>query len=160
MKMSKSKINYAGLKISFALMLALLVVPAYVVAPVLFSELDSALAGLIAGKVFHVSNLAVLILAVAAGLFCKRIEAAKATWYLLIAVTVMVAVNAFGVSHMMALIKTEAGDISALTHENPLRWAFSFWHGFGSILQLISSVLMVILVMKGQCPRPKDKAAA
>jgi len=142
--------HQAGLKLSLALMLGLLVVPGYVLAPILFAELSSAQAGLIAGKVFYVSNIAILILACAAAAFCYRIQVTKATWYLLIAVAVLVVANAFGVSTMIAMIKTEAGDITSLSPEEPLRWAFAFWHGLGSILHLISAILMVILVMKNK----------
>ena len=156
--MKAKPIHYSGLRLSLALMLGLLVVPAYVVAPVLFAELESAQAGLIAGKIFHVSNLAILILAVAAGLFSYRIKVKKMTWYILGMITLMVAINAFGVSAMMAMIKTEAGDITALTKEDPLRWAFAFWHGIGSVIQLVSSLLLVVLVMKSQCPKTKVEA--
>jgi len=99
-----AKMPTAGLKLSLALMLALLIVPAYVVAPVLFAELTSAQAGLIAGKIFHVSNLAFLILCVAAALFARRLGVTKATWYLLLAVTLMVAINVFAVSTMMTMM--------------------------------------------------------
>jgi hypothetical protein len=150
------RVPHAGLKICLALMLGLLIVPAYVVAPLLFSELESVQAGLIAGKAFHMSNMAILILAFAAAVFSYRIKVGKSTWYILTAVVVMVAINAFGVSHMMALIKAEAGDISALAKGEPLRWAFSFWHGMGSILHLFASLLMTGLVMKAQCPRPQQ----
>jgi len=141
-------IHFSGLKLSLALMLGLLVVPAYVVAPMLFSELESAQAGLIAGKVFYTSNLAILILAVAAALFCWRIQVKKSTWYLLGLVALMVAINAFAVTSMMAMIKAEAGDISMLNKDDPLRWAFAFWHGMGSMIHLISTVLVVVLVMR------------
>ena len=100
--MSKAKpIHFSGLRLSLALMLGLLVVPAYVVAPILFAELESLQAGLIAGKIFHVSNIAVLILAVAAMVFAFRIQVQKSTWYLLGFLVLMVAINAFGVSAMM-----------------------------------------------------------
>jgi len=147
MKTTKG-IHFSGLKLSLALMLGLLVVPAYVVAPMLFSELESTQAGLIAGKVFYTSNLAILILAVAAALFCQRIQVKKSTWYLLGLVVLMVAINAFGVTSMMAMIKAEAGDVSMLNQDDPLRWAFAFWHGMGSMIHLISTVLVVVLVMR------------
>ena len=157
--MNKSTaLQYAGLKLSFALMLGLLVVPAYVVAPMLFTELESATAGLIAGKVFHISNLAILILAMASALFCYRIEVAKSTWYLLLSVFLLVAINVFGVSSVMAMIKVEAGDISSLASDDKLRFLFAFWHGLGSILQLISTLLMAALVMKKLSPESKEKA--
>jgi len=146
-------IHYSGLKLSLALMLGLLVVPAYLVAPILFAQLESAQAGLIAGKIFHVSNLAFLILSAAALVFCYRIQVKKITWYLLIAALILVAINAFGVATVMAMIKTEAGDISALPKGDSLRFMFGFWHGLGSILQLVCTFLVVTLVMKGQCPR-------
>lgn len=147
--MNKTKgIHFSGLRLSLALMLGLLVVPAYVVAPMLFSVLESAQAGLIAGKIFYTSNLAILILAVAAALFCQRIQVKKSTWYLLGLVILMVAINAFGVTSMMAMIKAEVGDISALADDDPLRWAFAFWHGMGSMIHLISTVLVVALVMR------------
>ena len=156
MNASTSKIHFAGLKLSLALVLALLVVPAYVVAPILFTELESVQAGLIAGKVFHLSNMAVLILGLAAAVFCYRIQVKKSTWYLLSAVLILVALNTFGVAHMMAMIKTEAGDISALADDDAMRLMFKFWHGLGSIMHLITTVLVAILVMQGQCPRPKQ----
>jgi len=146
-------IHYSGLKLSLALMLGLLVVPAYVVAPILFSQLESAQAGLIAGKIFHVSNLGILILSVSALLFCYRIQVQKKTWYMLISVLILVAINAFGVATFIAMIKAEAGDISALAKDDALRIMFGFWHGFGSVLQLICTFLVVALVMKDQCPR-------
>ncbi|MDQ6976495.1 MAG: hypothetical protein Q9M75_00100, partial [Ghiorsea sp.] len=94
------------------------------------------------------SNLAILILAVAAALFCQRIQVKKSTWYLLGLVALMVAINAFAVTSMMAMIKAEAGDISMLNKDDPLRWAFAFWHGMGSMIHLISTVLVVVLVMR------------
>ena len=156
--MNKTKgIHFSGLRLSLALMLGLLVVPAYVVAPMLFSVLESAQAGSIAGKIFYTSNLAILILAVAAALFCRRIQVKKSTWYLLGLVMLMVAINAFGVTSMMAMIKAEAGDISMLADDDPLRWAFAFWHGMGSILQLITTMLVVVLVMRNH-GSPEAKA--
>jgi molybdopterin synthase catalytic subunit len=68
----------------------------------------------------------------------------------------MVAINAFGVSAMMTMIKAEAGDISALAKDNPLRLAFAFWHGIGSVMQLISTLFLVVLVMKSQRPKAKS----
>jgi len=150
--MHKAKgIHDAGLRLSLALVLGFLLVPAYVVAPVLFAELESVQAGLIAGKVFYMSNLAILILLVSALLFCYRIQVKKSTWYLLGLVMLMVVINAFGVTSMMSMIKAEAGDITALDKTDPLRLAFAFWHGMGSILQLISSLLVVVLVMRNHC---------
>ncbi|MDQ7002147.1 MAG: DUF4149 domain-containing protein [Ghiorsea sp.] len=157
MHKTKSKaIHFSGLRLSLALVLGLLLVPAYVVAPVLFSELASMQAGLIAGKVFHISNLAILILLVSAVLFSYRIQVKKSTWYLLGLVILMVAINTFGVTNMMGMIKAEAGDVSALDHDDPLRWAFAFWHGIGSILQLITSLVVVVLVMRNHCSHMKE----
>ncbi len=155
---SRAKFQHAGLKLSFALMLGLLVVPGYVVAPMLFTELESAQAGVIAGQIFKTSNVAILILALASAVFCYRMKVAKATWYVLMAVVVVVAANTFGVASMMMMIKAEVGDIASLTHDDPMRWAFSFWHGMGSILHLIASVLMVFLVMKEVTVDPQEKA--
>ena len=158
--MHKAKgIHYAGLRLSLALVLGLLLVPAYVVAPILFAELESMQAGLIAGKIFHVANLAILILLVSALLFSYRIQVKKSTWYILGLLVLMVAINAFGVTSMMSMIKAEAGDISALESDDPLRWAFAFWHGIGSVLQLISSLFTVVLVMRNHCSHNKAEEA-
>jgi len=156
-----SRINIAGLKLSLSLMLGLLVVPAYVVAPLLFKALSSVDAGAIAGQIFYVSNIAVLILATSAMLFCYRIKVSKGTWYLLIAVLLMVAANVFGVSTVMGMIKAEAGDISALAKDDAMRMMFAFWHGLGSILHLLASICVIFLVMKGLCPHiaPAEKSA-
>ena len=156
--MNKAKnIHFSGLKLSLALILGLLVVPAYVVAPMLFAELESAQAGLIAGKVFYTSNLAILILIGASALFCQRVQVKKSTWYFLGLVGLMVAINAFGVTSMMSMIKAEAGDITALDKDDPLRWAFAFWHGMGSMIHLITTVLVVVLVMRNY--RKHDKTS-
>ncbi|WP_157753678.1 DUF4149 domain-containing protein [Ghiorsea bivora] len=155
--MNKAKgAHFSGLKLSLALVLGLLLVPAYVVAPVLFTELESVQAGLIAGKIFYMSNLAILILLVSAAVFAYRIQVKKSTWYLLGLVGFMVAINVFGVTNMMSMIKAEAGDISALADDDPLRWAFAFWHGMGSILQLISSLLVVVLVMRNDSSHTQE----
>jgi len=53
---------------------------------------------------------------------------------------------------MMSLLKAEAGDIAALDKSDPLRLAFAFWHGIGSVMQLLSSLLVAMLVMKSQKP--------
>lgn len=155
MKKTPSHIQHAGLKLCYALMLGLLVVPAYVVAPLLFAELASLQAGLIAGKIFHVSNLTILILALAAASFAYRVRVSRGSWYILVAVVAMVMINAFGVSAMIAMIKEEAGDISMLAKDDAMLWMFKFWHGLGSILQLVSTVLMAALVMKSQLPHSK-----
>ncbi|MDQ7005061.1 MAG: DUF4149 domain-containing protein [Ghiorsea sp.] len=148
MKSKATNIHFSGLKLSLALILGLLVVPAYVVAPMLFAELESAQAGLVAGQIFYTSNLTILILLVTAALFCQRIQVKKATWYLLGLVGLMVVINAFGITSMMTMIKAEAGDITALDSDDPLRWAFAFWHGMGSIIHMIATILVVILVMR------------
>ncbi len=145
--------HYAGLRLSLALMLGLLLVPAYLVAPILFAELEPMQAGAIAGKIFHLSYVAVLLLAVAAAVFAYRIRAQKMTWYLLGFVVLMVATNAFVVSAMMEAIKAEAGDISALPKDDPMHLAFAFWHGISSVMQLMSSLFLVVLVMKSQRPK-------
>jgi hypothetical protein len=150
-------IHYAGLKLGLALILGLLVVPAYVVAPMLFAELDSVVAGLIAGKIFHVSNLAILVLLVSVMLFYYRIQVPKRTWYILIMLMLMLSINTFGVPGMMRMIKAEAGDISSLASDDPLRWAFAFWHGMGSLLQLASSLFTVVLLMQNHCPAAHGK---
>lgn len=145
---SRSKFQHAGLRLCFALMLGLLVVPGYVVAPLLFTEFESAQAGLIAGKIFHLSNYAILILVAASVVFCKRIGVSKGVWYLLLAVAAMVATNEFGVSTMIAMIKEEAGNVSALAADDSLRLFFAFWHGLGSVMHLVSTLLMAALVMR------------
>ncbi len=145
-------IHFSGLRLSLALMLGLLVVPAYVVTPVLFAELESTQAGLIAGKIFYTSNLSILILAIAAALFCRRIQVKKSIWYLLALVALAVFINTFGVTNMMSMIKAEAGDISTLGDDDPLRWAFMFWHGMGSMLQMVGSILALVLVMRNYSP--------
>lgn len=162
MDMNTAKLGFqkAGLRLCFALILGLLVVPGYVVAPLLFAELDSAQAGHLAGKMFHLANVAMLILAAAAMVFCKRIGVTKRIWQLLLAVALFVAANEFGVATMIAMIKTEAGgSVSLLADDDPMRWMFGFWHGLGSVLQLIATLLMVALVMKRIQPDSSGDAA-
>ena len=63
-------IRIGATRICLALMLGLLLVMGYVVTPVLFASAGSVeIAGLLAGKLFHVANSGLLLLAVAVALF-------------------------------------------------------------------------------------------
>jgi len=68
-------IRIGAVRLCLGLMLGLLVVPGYVVAPVLFANAGSAsLAGTLAGDVFHMANTSILFLVATVVVFWFRMQ--------------------------------------------------------------------------------------
>lgn len=142
-------------RLCLALILGLLLVPAYVVTPLLFGMLsERALAGEIAGRLFHISYTAVLLLAVAVAAFWRGRRAGRLAWLLLAALLLLVAANAFGVAAILADIKAAAGPVTALAEDHPARLRFAMWHGISAGLHLLSSLLAVLLVAMAPMEKP------
>lgn len=121
----------------------------YLVAPVLFAELDRALAGRIAGSLFSaVSWLGLgcgaalaLILLARSGRSVLRLP----LFWGVIAMTLAAVVFKLGIQPMMQQLKQAAVLDAALQAALPAR--FATWHGISSTLYLLQSVLGLWLVL-------------
>ncbi|RMH62439.1 MAG: DUF4149 domain-containing protein [Zetaproteobacteria bacterium] len=140
-----------AVRLSLALMFGLLVVSGYVVAPQLFAHAGNRmLAGMLAGHVFHVANIGVMLLGVAVLLFWLRGGAGRLSWLLLIVALVLVALNEFVVAPEIQSLKAMAPDgIDALPKEGALHKQFALWHGISAMLHLLASLAMAVLVALG-----------
>ncbi len=135
---------------SLALVLALLVVPGYVVAPVLFSLLDShAQAGHVAGSIFHIANRGLLVLLLAVAAFWWRRETGRLRWILLFVAVCLIGANEFILSPVIQDLKLAMGPIDAVPAGDPQRAEFGMWHGVSAILHLIASLTAALLVALG-----------
>ncbi|MDX8404830.1 MAG: DUF4149 domain-containing protein [Mariprofundus sp.] len=154
MKIGVACLRIGAVRLCLAMMLALLVVPGYIVAPSLFAALDSqAMAGEVAGKIFHISMLSLLFFAVAVALFWRRIQTVNVVgrmrWLLLLALLLLVSVNLWVLSPMMADIKLQMGPIDLVAKDDPQRQLFGMWHGISAIVHLLSTLLAGWLVALG-----------
>ncbi len=134
-----------------ALMLGLIVVSGYVVAPLLFSKAATAAeAGRLAGELFHLVNIGVLILSAAVASFWMRIKnLGRLNWSLLIGLVVLLSVNEFVISPQLAEIKAQAGAIDQLAADDPLKRVFGMLHGVSATLHLLASIAAALLVALG-----------
>jgi len=135
-----------SVRLSLALVLALLVVPGYVVVPVLFASLDShALAGHLAGNIFHITNRGILLLLLAVTAFWWKRGVGRWRWIMLVVVACLVGVNEFILAPAMETLKS----IDALSADDPKRIEFGIWHGVSVVLHLLASLAAAVLVALG-----------
>jgi len=140
-----------------ALMLGLLAVPGFVVAPTLFSvAVSRSLAGHLAGEIFHVSNLAVLVLSLLLAGFFWKSRVTGFIWCLVAVVIITVAVNEFYIARLIAELKFKMGPIDLVPADDPLHKSFSFWHGISATLHLAGTFAAAILVAIGPADREKS----
>jgi len=144
-------IRGSAVRLMLALILGLLAVSGYVVAPILFAKAGSVSeAGRLAGEIFHMVNLGVLLMTVAVGSFWLRIkDISKSNWILLALLLLLVAINAYGVSPVLAELKAAAGPVDALSADDPKRMQFGMWHGISAVLHLLETIAAAMLVMLG-----------
>jgi len=148
-------IRVGAVRLCLALMLGLLAVSGYVVAPVLFAKAGShALAGSLAGAIFHLANLGLIFLAAAVTVFWLRMARSgmpigRLRWLLLLALAVLVAVNEFGITPVIVGLKGQMGPIDLVAHDDPLRKLFGIWHGVSAVLHLLATLFAVVLVGLG-----------
>lgn len=148
-------IRVGAVRLCLGLILGLLVVPGYVVAPVLFANAgSSSLAGSLAGDVFHMANTSILFLIAAVLVFWFRMkksgaEIGKVRWLSLIIVALMVVGNEFGVAPVIADLKAQAGPIDGLDKDDPQRTLFGLWHGVSAVFHLIASLAAALLLALG-----------
>jgi hypothetical protein len=161
-------IRIGAVRICLALMLGLLLVPGYVVTPVLFDKAGSSeMAGMLAGQLFHIANSGLLLLAFAVAFFWFRMVSAgisigKLRWLLLLAVALMVAVSEFALAGILADLKEQIGAVSLLPEDGPQRQLFKMWHGAASLLHLLTTLCAGLLVALGtgstRCKPVSEKA--
>jgi len=142
------------IRLALALVLALLVVPGYIVAPVLFANLDSAAqAGHLAGSIFHVANRGILLLLVALALFWRGRDAGCGRWAMLGVLVLLCGLNEFVLSPHMQALKDAMGPIDALPKGDAQRAEFGMWHGISAVIHLVASLLAVVLGALGWSER-------
>ncbi len=125
------------MRLASAGIFGLLLASGYVTAPVLFAQAPSRqLAGMLAGSVFHVVNLAGFVLLAAVATLGWR----GMGWWLqvaLLGLALLLALNEFGVAPVIARLKA-AGDVD--------RHAFVLWHGLAAVMHLVATLLAAMLV--------------
>jgi Domain of unknown function (DUF4149) len=159
--LSASCLRAGGLRLSLALLLGLLLVPGFVVAPILFAKTGSTYqAGMLAGYIFHVANRTVVILALAVAAFWWRQGGtSRSAWIVLGLILLLVAVNEWAITPVIADLKAQIGHgFDTLPKDNPLRVRFGTWHGISAVLHLIATLCSAWLVAAGSGHR--DEACA
>lgn len=116
----------------------------YLVAPVLFASLgDRALAGRIAGELFHWIGLGGFVAGGYALMFLlgrwRSSVLKRSVFWLVFLLLTLTAVGQFGIQPLMAQMKADALPRDVM--ESVLRDRFVTWHGIASILYLIQSVI-------------------
>ena len=148
-------IRIGSVRLSLALMLGLLVVPGFIVAPVLFDKAGSvSLAGALAGEIFHMANLGLMLLSAAVIVFWLRMRSAgmqigRLRWGLLALVTALIVANEYTISPILAELKVQIASLDAVTDEHPLRKQFGMWHGVSASIHLIAAITVAALVALG-----------
>jgi len=153
MAISAVCIRTGAIRLCLAMMLGLLIVSGYIVAPILFAHADSAAqAGMLAGKIFHMVNIGVLFLAAAVASFWMRTGSSRLNWVLLVLMTLLVAGNEFGLAPLIQSLKDSVGAISNLAKDDPQRVQFGVYHGISALCHLLASTIACLLVALGGAP--------
>lgn len=145
-------IREGALRLCLALILGLLLVSGYVVAPILFRELaDPGLAGQLAGTIFHLVNRGALILAMAVIVFWWRMGMReKWRWITLLLLMLFLLVNEFALAPQLAEIKVQLATPGASAARlEILKQSFAMKHGISASLHFASSLLAITLVARG-----------
>jgi len=146
------------LRLCLALMLGLLAVPGYLVAPVLFAKAGAvSMAGMLAGEVFHMANMALILLsAVVITLWLMRssgMEVGRMRWSLLLLLAALIVTNEYGISPILADLKAQVGSMDLVAKDDPIRQQFGIWHGVSAVLHLISAIAAAAMVALGPTGR-------
>jgi len=148
-------IRMGSARLCLALVLGLLVVSGYVVVPVLFAKAGShALAGSLAGSVFHVANMGIILLAAAVTVFWLRMAKSgmvvgRLRWSLLLLMAVLVVINEYGVTPVIVDLKTQMGPIDLVADDDPQRKMFGIWHGVSALVHMCAAISAALLVALG-----------
>lgn len=118
----------------------------FVVAPVLFAELDRHTAGTLAGILFHYLNFTGLVIGGWLLLRNRLTSQATVPALLLALMLLLILINEFGIAPEIAVLR-EAG--FAVGSEAASR--FGLLHGAASVLYLINALFGLVLVAIGVC---------
>jgi hypothetical protein len=122
----------------------------FLVAPTLFAALasDRQLAGLLAGKLFALIGWVGLgcasYLLLHTVLRTGTIAVRRWTFWLLIGMLLLTAINLFGIQPLLAQIKADALPRQAI--ESVLSQRFAIWHGVSGVVYVLQSLLGVLLI--------------
>ncbi len=115
------------------------------------------MAGMLAGKTFHLANIGILLLAAAIAVFwlreAKACPPGKLHWIPLLLMLLLVVLNEFVLAERMAAIKAELGPMDAVAADHPLRKSFGMLHGVSASFHLLESLLALWLVAYGNPAR-------
>ncbi|MDX8390729.1 MAG: DUF4149 domain-containing protein [Mariprofundaceae bacterium] len=141
------------IRLLLSLILGLLIVPGYIIAPILFSVAPTVHeAGNYAGHIFHVTNLASLVVGLLLAICWWTVsdyKTSRSCWWTLLATVLLIAINEFAIANVLAQLKAEVGgNMRALSAESPQRLLFGRWHGVSALLHLIASCACVTLVIR------------
>lgn len=151
MALSATCVRMGALRLCLAMLLGLLLVSGYVVAPVLFAKAENAMqAGMLAGNIFHIVNMGALFLAAAVASFWLRGGlAGRWHWLLLVILALLLAGNEFVIAPHIQAIKDAAGAIDALAKDDPQRVQFGIYHGISAVCHLLATLCAALLVALG-----------
>jgi len=155
-------VRIGSVRLCLALMLGLLVVSGYVVVPVLFAKAGShALAGALAGSIFHVANMGIVLLAAAVMVFWLRMSKSgmvigRLRWSLLLLILLLAVVNEYGITPVIVDLKAQMGPIDLVPDDDPLRKLFGIWHGVSALIHMFAAIAAALLVALG-ATRPDSK---
>ncbi len=146
MSVSASCLQAGAVRLALALVFGLLVVSGYVVAPQLFAHAGSRqLAGELAGHVFHAANTGALILLASVAAFWWRMGLKRrGAWFVLLLLLLLLGINEFAVSPVMAEMKAHRALMAEADAGLPR--SFAVWHGLGSAIHLLATLLAAWLV--------------
>ena len=153
--MHVESVRIGSVRLCLALMLGMLVIPGYVVAPLLFAHAGSlAMAGMLAGQIFHMTNLGLMMIAAAVIVFWLRMRSSgmdigRLRWSLLAVVAALIVINEYSVSPVLADLKMQIGVMDLVAEDHPLRQKFGMWHGISAVIHLVASLTAAALVALG-----------
>jgi len=78
--------------------------------------------------------------------FWWRLRVSMLAWYLLAIIVVLVGINEFFVSSILADLKLKMGPIDLVPGGDPLRRSFGIWHGISATMHLASASAAAVLV--------------
>ncbi|SFN06205.1 protein of unknown function [Formivibrio citricus] len=120
------------------------------VAPILFRALDGALAGAVAGKLFHAIGWVGIVAGVYLLVWCIWADGLRAfqsaRFWLVMGMLACTLANQFAVFPLIAKIKPAVSNVT----EGVFGGGLSSWHTISSLIYLVQSVLGLIYVWRGE----------
>ncbi|MDX8377151.1 MAG: DUF4149 domain-containing protein [Mariprofundales bacterium] len=146
------RIKKVACRLCIALIMALLIVPGFIVAPLLFAKAGSVtLAGMLAGSMFHIVHPAALMLSIAVAMFWRGAIQGRWRWSLLAIIIICLGVDITAITPQMTAIKN-ALLVTGLDSgaDSVMRHSFGMWHGISQSLHALASLAALALVGIGE----------